>query len=46
MAVVALLVLAVRTLPIGRRVSQAIGVALVVGGLAIVLAPGLLPTTM
>jgi predicted metal-binding membrane protein len=46
MAVVALLVLAEKTLPIGRRISQFVGVALVVVGLVIVVLPGLLPTTM
>jgi len=46
MAVVALLVLAEKTLPVGRRVSQLVGVALIAVGLAIVLLPGLLPTTM
>jgi len=46
MAVVALLVLAEKTLPVGRRLSQAVGVALIAVGLAIVLLPGLLPTTM
>jgi predicted metal-binding membrane protein len=46
MALVALLVLAEKTLPVGRRISQLVGVALVTVGLAIVLVPGLLPTTM
>jgi predicted metal-binding membrane protein len=46
MAVVALLVLAEKTLPVGRRVSQLVGVMLTAVGLAIVLLPGLLPTTM
>jgi predicted metal-binding membrane protein len=46
MAVVALLVLAEKTLPVGRRISQLVGVVLVAVGLAIVLLPGLLPTTM
>jgi predicted metal-binding membrane protein len=46
MAVVALLVLAEKTLPVGRRVSQLVGVGLIAVGLAIVLLPGLLPTTM
>ena len=46
MALVALLVLAEKTLPIGRRVSQLVGVVLVAVGLAIVVAPGLLRTTM
>jgi predicted metal-binding membrane protein len=45
-ALVALLVLAEKTLPIGRRISQLVGVVLVAVGLAIVVAPGLLPTTM
>jgi predicted metal-binding membrane protein len=46
MALVALLVLAEKTLPVGRRISQLVGVVLVAVGLAIVLVPGLLPTTM
>jgi predicted metal-binding membrane protein len=46
MALVALLVLAEKTLPLGRRVSQLIGVALVAVGLLIVVAAGLLQTTM
>jgi len=46
MAVVALLVLAEKTLPIGRRVSQLVGAVLVSIGIAIVLVPGLLPTPM
>ena len=46
MAVVALLVLAEKTLPVGQRISQLIGVALIGVGLAIVFSPGLLPTTM
>ena len=46
MAGVALLVLAEKTLPVGRRISQLVGVVLVAVGLAIVLLPGLLPTTM
>jgi len=46
MAVVALLVLAEKTLPVGRRISQLVGVVLVGVGLAIVFSPGLLPTTM
>ena len=46
MAVVALLVLAEKTLPVGRRISQLVGVVLVAVGLVIVLLPGLLPTTM
>jgi predicted metal-binding membrane protein len=46
MAVVALLVLAEKTLPVGRLISQLVGVVLVAVGLAIVLLPGLLPTTM
>ena len=46
MGVVALLVLAEKTLPVGRRLSQLVGLALVAMGLAIVLLPGLLPTTM
>ncbi len=46
MAVVALLVLAEKTLPVGRRISQLIGIALIAVGLAIVLLPSLLPTTM
>jgi len=46
MAVVALLVLAEKTVPVGRRISQLVGVALILVGLAIVLLPGLLPTAM
>ena len=46
MAVVALLVLAEKTLPVGRRISQLVGVVLVPVGLVIVLLPRLLPTTM
>lgn len=46
MAVVALFVLAEKTLPVGRRISQLVGLALVAVGLVIVLLPGLLPTTM
>lgn len=46
MAVVALLVLAEKTLPVGRRISQLVGVVLVAVGVAIVLLPGLLPTTL
>ena len=46
MAVVALLVLAEKTLPVGRRISELVGVVLVAVGLVIVLLPGLLPTTM
>jgi predicted metal-binding membrane protein len=46
MAVVALLVLAEKTLPVGRRISQLVGVVLIAVGFAIVLLPGLLPTTM
>jgi predicted metal-binding membrane protein len=46
MGVVALLVLAEKALPVGRRLGQLVGVALIAVGLAIVLLPGLLPTTM
>jgi predicted metal-binding membrane protein len=46
MAVVALLVLAEKTLPVGRRISQFVGVVLVAVGLGILLVPGLLPTTL
>jgi hypothetical protein len=46
MAIVALLVFAEKTLPVGRRLSQTVGVALTTVGRAIVLPPGLLPTTM
>jgi predicted metal-binding membrane protein len=46
MAAVALLVLAEKTLPVGRRISQLIGVVLITLGFAIILSPGLLPTTM
>ncbi len=46
MAIVALLVLAEKALPVGRRLSQTVGVALTTVGVAIVLLPDLLPTTM
>ena len=46
MAVVALLVLAEKTLPVGRRLDQLVGFLLIGVGLSIVLLPSLLPTTM
>jgi predicted metal-binding membrane protein len=46
MAAVALLVLAEKTLPVGRRISQLVGVVLVGMGFTIVILPSLLPTTM
>ena len=46
MAAVALLVLAEKTLPIGRRLSWAVGGLLIVVGLGVIAVPALLPTTM
>jgi predicted metal-binding membrane protein len=46
MAAVALLVLAEKTLPIGRRLSWALGGVLIAVGSAVIALPALLPTTM
>jgi predicted metal-binding membrane protein len=46
MAVITALIFAEKSLPSGRRIGQAAGVALIVYGLLVVLVPGMLPGTM